>query len=442
MESSPERTPLSHADTAWYRLEAPDNPVDITAVLELDGELDLARLRKTIEARLLRFERFRQRIVESPGKIGAPAWELDPEFSLDRHIERVSLGTRTLAELVGERASAPLPMDRPLWQIVAIDGAPGGTVLLTRLHHCIADGFALVRVMLSLADDGLSADAPPHDDAHQSLGERIVEGARDLASHPSHARDLARDTARAAASLGHLVLLPFERDNALRRPLSGVRRVAWSAPTPLARIKAIGRAGHGTVNDVLLGALTGALRRYLAAEGDALDAGIRAIVPVNLRPVRSIEEMQPVLGNRFGLVFLELPVHAASARERLELLERDMNRLKASEEPVVAFGILVSIGAAPAVIEHVVAEIFGRKASLVVTNVPGPRAQLSFAGSAVRSIVFWVPHPAKLGVGVSILSYAGNVVVGVRTDTAVIAEPVTLVRLFEEELRALEAGSG
>ncbi len=433
------REPLSHVDAAWFRLEEPDNPVDITVLLELEGEADFGRLSRAVEERLLTFRRFRQRIVESPGRVAAPEWEDDPDFALDRHLHRMHLGGRRLEDVVSERTSHPLPMDRPLWQLDVIDGAPGGTALLARLHHCIGDGFALIRVLLTVADEEL---APPptgeeHEPAHASLRERVAHEVGELAHHPSHAAELAHDARSTASALGHLLLLPFDRPNPLRGRVIGRRRVAWSSAIPLDGVKALGRAMGATVNDVLLGAMTGALRRYLQSAGDPATEPVRAVVPVNLRSVRRIEEMEPVLGNRFGLVFLDLPVHADDARRRLVLLKEGMDRLKESAEAVVAFGILAGMGAAPGVVEHVVAEVFRRKASLVATNVPGPTRALSFAGRPVRDVMFWVPHPAKFAVGISILSYAGRVRVGVRTDTAVVADPSSITRAFEEELAAM-----
>ena len=114
-----------------------------------------------------------------------------------------------------------------------------------------------------------------------------------------------------------------------------------------------------------------------------------------------------------------------------------MDALKASPEAFVAFGILNALGHTTATVEHIVNEVFGLKASLVVTNVPGPREPLFIDGKRLREVVFWVPHPAKLGLGLSILSYAGKVIVGVRVDEAVTKNPVRLVELFEEEAAAM-----
>jgi WS/DGAT/MGAT family acyltransferase len=275
---------------------------------------------------------------------------------------------------------------------------------------------------------------------HEPLLDVLVHEANELARHPGHALDLAKQGAALAKSLGHLLFVPFNRRTFLKRKLTGSRRMAWSSGLDLDTIKAIGRERGATVNDVLLSAMTGALRRFLAEGGEAVDEfTIRAIIPVNLRPIHWIEEMDDSMGNRFGLVFLDLPINESTTAGRFRRLKERMDALKETPEAFVAFGILNAMGHATTTIEHIVNEVFGLKASLVVTNVPGPREPLYIEGKRLRDVVFWVPHPAKLGLGLSILSYAGKVIVGVRADEAVTKNPGRLVELFEEEASGMLA---
>jgi diacylglycerol O-acyltransferase len=160
---------------------------------------------------------------------------------------------------------------------------------------------------------------------------------------------------------------------------------------------------------------------------------VRALVPVNLRPLGGA----PGLGNAFGLVFLDLPVAAPTLDERVERLRARMQALKASVDALVTYGVLWLLGKAPIALEQRANAFFTAKASLVLTSVPGPRRRVRLAGHAVERMMFWVPHPASLGLGISILTYAGEVVVGVRADTAVMPDPARLVRAIEEELRAV-----
>ena len=194
---------------------------------------------------------------------------------------------------------------------------------------------------------------------------------------------------------------------------------------------------HVTVNDLLVAALTGSLRTYLAMTGADVDGmDIRALVPVNLRD-RLPAQLDGAMGNCFGLVFLELPVRARSGAERLALVRERMEALKRSPDAVVTYAVLDAIGHLPGPLEFVVTEFFSRKASLVVTNVPGPRARLHVAGHEIDRLMFNVPHPASLGLGVSILSYAGEVRVGARSDVAVMPDPGAFVTGFGAEIAAL-----
>ncbi len=143
------------------------------------------------------------------------------------------------------------------------------------------------------------------------------------------------------------------------------------------------------------------------------------------------------LGNQFGLVFLELPVGIVSPAERLAAIRATSQELKQSPDAAVTIAVLAALGLLPGELERLGTEFFSRKASLVVTNVPGPRSRLHLAGHEIDRIMFNVPHPASLGLGVSILSYAGEVRVGARADVAVMPDPAAFVATFGAEVAAL-----
>lgn len=431
---------MNPVDTAWLHMDEPGNPADIVSLMTFDERVSYDGLTRSIADRLLKHERFKQRVAEVDGH---PVWKDDPEFHIDRHVSHHihdgPLTDDSLRAIVADLGNQPLSPDRPLWAIHLIDGSEGGSVIVSRLHHCIADGFALAHAMIKLADraDGTPMGEvmqPADQGEHEPLLDVLVHEANEIARHPSHALDLAKQGAALARSLGHLLFVPFNRRTFLKNKLSGRRRMAWSSDLDLGTIKAIGRARGATVNDVLLGAMTGALRRFLAEGGEAVDEFmIRAMIPVNLRPIHWIEEMDDSMGNRFGLVFLDLPINEKTAEGRFRGLKERMDALKGTPEAFVAFGILNALGHTTASIEHIINDVFGRKASLVVTNVPGPREPLYIDGKRLRDVMFWVPHPARLGLGLSILSYAGKVIIGVRVDEAVSKDPGRLVELFEEE---------
>jgi len=191
-----------------------------------------------------------------------------------------------------------------------------------------------------------------------------------------------------------------------------------------------------TINDVLVSAAAGALRRYLLERGeDVSDLEIRVAVPVNMRPLDEAIK----LGNQFGLVFLALPLGITDAEDRLAEVKRRMDDIKASVQPAVALGVLTALGYAPGALQPLAVQFFGSKASAVLTNVPGPREQLYLAGKRLKKAMFWVPQSGRLGLGISILSYNGEVMVGVASDTGLVPDPERIVAGFKSDLDELLA---
>ena len=444
--------PLSSVDAAWLRMEEPTNLMMVTGLLIFDRPVELARLRRTLERRLLAFDRFRKRVIQPGLGIGSPQWQDDPAFDLDAHLHRVALPApgdeRALQELVSDLMSTPLDYSKPLWQVHLIEGVGPGCAILSRLHHCIADGIALVQVMLSLCDSSPNASTrrshPASDGARGgpltallNVSETVVRQGMETVANPARLAELAAVGVSGAASFGKLVLMPPDPKTLFKGRLGVSKRAAWSQPIPLASVKAAGRQAGGTVNDVLITAAAGALRRYLLGRQQPIDESlnIRAAIPVNLRPLSG----PPRLGNQFGIVFLSLPLGIDNPKARLQELKRRMDQLKGSPDAVVAFGILNAIGAVPKQVQPALVDFFGTKVTAVMTNVPGPREVLYLAGQPIRKVMFWVPQSGRVGLGVSILSYAGSVLVGVATDTGLVPDPEKIVQEFEAELRRLGA---
>jgi diacylglycerol O-acyltransferase / wax synthase len=320
-----------------------------------------------------------------------------------------------------------------------------------RIHHAVADGIALARVMLSLTDgaehDGLVGPEPPRPPrsdvpaliTHAAAIGRAAAGAGTSAAGAAFAavRDpgVIRDTGarglRDAGALAKLLLPGVETTDALKPGPGVAHRVAWSTPYDLWRVKAIGRAFDVTVNDVLVAAVSGALHRRMASRGSDVDE-VHALVPFNLRPLD-----MPVprdLGNRFGLVVLALPLGAADPAERLLTVKRRMADIKASDEGLIAYGILDAIGRTPSWAERRLIDYFTAKGSLVLTNVPGPRRRVRLAGVPVAGVLVWAPCSGSIEMSVSLFSYAGKVTVGFLVDAVLEPEPSTLAEAFREEL--------
>src|SRR5205085_1557854 len=196
--------------------------------------------------------------------------------------------------------------------------------------------------------------------------------------------------------------MPDDSPTQLKGKPVGRKKVAWGEPLALDDVKAIGKALNCSVNDVLLACVAGAVGGYLREQGDD-PAGkeIRAMVPVNLRPLDKAWQ----LGNRFGLVPLVLPIGIANPIERVFAVRRRMNELKGSYQPVLAFAVLSMAGLLVKSAQDALLNLFAKKATAVMTNVPGPAQPLRLCGSTLRQTMFWVPQSGNIGVGVSILSY-------------------------------------
>jgi hypothetical protein len=180
--------------------------------------------------------------------------------------------------------------------------------------------------------------------------------------------------------------------------------------------------------------VTGALGRELMAAGEPV-GNVRAMVPVNLR--RAVAPQ--LLGNRFGLVILSLPVGMHDGELRLREVKQRMDRLKSTPEAYVGMDLLRVLGRLPLDLEELGAAFFAKKSSLVLTNVPGPREPLHLGGVKIARVMFWVPQAARLGLGVSIFSYADQVTIGVIADAHVLPHPETMVSAIDDEMAALSA---
>jgi WS/DGAT/MGAT family acyltransferase len=237
-----------------------------------------------------------------------------------------------------------------------------------------------------------------------------------------------------AAEFLNVLALPDDPPTPLRGMLKGEKAVAWGTPIPLRDVHTIGRALGCTVNDVLMCTVAGAFGRYLRSrDHDPRGLRLRASVPVNLRSAA-----EPLtLGNRFGLVFVDLLPGIANPIERLHATHSAMAAIKGSLQPPMSLVALAVIGLLPAALQTPAIELFSRKASAVVSNVPGPQAPLYLCGQRVSEMYFWVPQSGSIGLGVSLLSYAGRLHFGVIADRALVESPSKIVEDFAHEFESL-----
>ena len=449
---------MSAIDAAWLRMDRPTNLAVITSVLWFARPPDWEAVGELLRERLIdRFPRFSQRVVEPRIPIGMPRWEDDPRFELWRHVHRHRLPApgdqAAIQAFVGELQSTPLNRGRPLWSAHLIDGfGGGGAAIVWRIHHCIVDGISLARVLLSLSDHapdaGIAPDAQrqttplpgpvayaaPAMLAGRKLATAIARETRYAVVHPAgilRGRIAGVDT----RSLAKIARTGPDTPTVLKGTLSVPQRTTWTTPMSLEDVKQIGRPTGATVNDVVLAALAGALRDYLAARGSLVEE-IRAYMPFNLRPAD--EPIPRELGNRFGLVFLTLPIGVAARRERLACVQRRMTEIKRSHEGRVAFDGLRAMGVSPRSSERLAIDFFSAKATVVVSNMVGPEKPIRLAGVTVKGMLIMAPRTGSVGLGVTIFSYNGRLTIGVTADAGLVPHPDELLRAIVAELRALQ----
>jgi diacylglycerol O-acyltransferase / wax synthase len=441
--TAPRSEPLSRADAAWLHMEAPTNHFVVTSLLLLEERLALARLREALRRKLPALPRLSQRVVEPGWPLAAPRWEADPTFELDAHLHRVALpgaaGRVELEALIGELIGQPLDLQRPPWQTYLVEEYGAGSAVITRLHHCLGDGTALVQMQLALTDarrDGWRSR--PTAAGWNGEGGSVDGWARALSGligDSGRAVGAVRSAAMGAATLLRLSLLDPDPPTQLRSAPGVLKRAAWSQPLRLRDVRRVARATGTTVNDVLASVVAGGLGAHLKAGGRPAPR-IRAMVPVDLRPRSGVV---PAMGNRFSLVLLELPIGVGHARERLMRVKVEMDRIKSSLEAQVGWVLVAGLGLLPSRLERPAAGFFSDKATLVLTNVIGPRAGRYLAGSRIRSQTFWEPESGGLSLGVSIFSYANEVVLGVVADDRSVPRPRELVEAFESAFAELKS---
>jgi diacylglycerol O-acyltransferase / wax synthase len=463
---------MSKVDTAWLRMDCDANLMMIVGVWVLKPGIRRDDLCQRISERLLQYPRFCQRVEQDAA--GA-TWVHDDDFDIDRHVVTETLARKprgreqeALQERLGELAMTPLDMAHPLWQFHLVEDYQGGSAMMVRIHHCIADGIALISVTQSLVDGGAApprrkrAAAARHglDGAQDWVADTLVKpftdiavkalgsagagvaNAFDLLAEPQKGMEkglaggaeMARIAMQLLRDAGALALMPDDSPTRLKGRPANRKRVAWCAPIPLEEVKAVGKALNCSINDVLLSCVAGAIGSYLRDKGDNVTGKeIRAMVPVNLRPLEEAYK----LGNRFGLAPVVLPIGLENPVERVYEVRRRMMQLKGSMQPLLAFGLLAVAGLLIKPVQDAMLGLFARKTTAVMTNVPGPRDKLKFLGATLEQSLFWVPQSGNVGLGVSILSYGGGVQFGVITDAGLCPDPQKIIDGFEPEFAKL-----
>ena len=444
---------MSAVDRAWLEMDSPGNPMVVNALIDFAPPLDPEALRAELLVRLLRYPRFRQRADDAHAP---PRWVEDGELLADyhAHIEPPERWRPDgdLAAAVARQVCQPLDRALPLWRLFFYPRADGGLTVLVRVHHAIADGIALVQMLMALTDSGQHAASKEpalllehgrHGplaglitrlDALNQAAERIIDFGREDLRHPGRIPAQLRELRGLLASASQVLRPPQDNPPALRRPLSGHRALAWTSAIALAPVRRRARIEGVKVNDLFLAAVTAAFARYLAEQGVPVPVrqNLRVSVPVNLRPPKTGD-----LGNCFGLVLVDLPLGQGDRRKRLALVAERMAELKHSPTARSVLLALAAAGHLPVPLEKRLVGGVAGKSVAVVSNLRGPERPLRIAGVTLRELVFWPPQAGGIGVGVSLFSYRRRVSVGISADRALLADPARWLELFQEELQAL-----
>jgi WS/DGAT/MGAT family acyltransferase len=469
--------PMSSIDSFWLSMDEPTNLMVITGLMAFSEMLDYDAVCSLLKERLLCYNRFRQKVVWPTSTLGRPFWDEDTTFDIQNHVVRVALPTprdqATLQRMISDLSIVPLDRSKPLWRAHIIENYGAGCVLFFRIHHAIADGIALIRLLLSMADVEPNASFQRGAESAQAgkagrirkkgtlapvtgpLGlfmraarttlktaagttGAVYDEVMKTVAHPPHLARLlnlyGRIGLESSTVLAKLALMPSDSKTSLKGKLGSQKSVCWSPTIPLDSVKEIGLYFRCTINDVLMAAVAGALRDYLSGRGDDLeDAELRVAIPVNVRT----DSPEIELGNQFSLVLLSLPVNLDDPVRRLRETRKRMRTLKESADAFVGFQMMKVMGIPPASITKRGADFFSSKFTGVLSNVPGPRQHLYFTDRKIENMMFWVPRSGEVALGVSIISYAGYVTLGIATDRRVAPDPEKITEFFAREFDEL-----
>jgi WS/DGAT/MGAT family acyltransferase len=431
---------LSPQDSAFLRFDTDETPMNIGSVGIFEGRIDFDRFVDSVNSRLHTVPRYRQKIVPAPFNAGRPTWEFDPEFQITEHIHRLRIdppGTdEQLISLAAQLYTGRLDRNKALWEIYLVEGLEEDrTGIFCKVHHTLVDGVSgieLLMVTLDLVPDPPPPgppppfEPPPVPDRLSLMLDAILGTASEqldrwaafqqdaadfVLGDPGHVRTIARALETAAPYLARpMARAPFNQ------PLSGERSLACTA-VAFEEARAIRKACGGTVNDVVLAALGGAMGRYLQSHGEPTSGcTVRVATPVNVRR----EGDQGSLGNRISIVLVEVPVEKMDPVSRLHTVTQRTEQLKRER---IADGLEALADAVLGLPEPFMAGIGllrappNTVANMVCTNVPGPMIPLYTVGHPMLAIYPMAPLAWEMGAGCAVMSYNHRLYFSFLADT-------------------------
>ncbi|SDJ33315.1 acyltransferase, WS/DGAT/MGAT [Frankineae bacterium MT45] len=459
---------LSSLDVSFLYLEGRTTPMHVggLAIFEppADG-FDYERLVTLLEERISLVPRYRQKVRFIPGRIANPVWLDDPEFDITYHVRRSALprpgSEEQLREFCARIQSRPLDRSRPLWEMYLVEGLSGGRVaIITKTHHAVVDGISAIDIGQVILDASPVPREVPEDlwmpEPEPSSTQLFVEAVNELIRRPGAVVDTVRlgvnDVRSTAGRLvGAVESIASAVKVAIRpappSPLNtgiGEQRRYGTAATSLEDYKLVRKQHGGTINDVVLATVAGALRGWLLFRGESVTPAttIRAMVPVS---VRTDADLDSALGNKVSAFFVDLPIGEASPLMRLAQVSYAMQAHSESGQSVGADSIVALSGFAPPTLHAMGAraanEFTRRLFNLVVTNVPGPQFPLYAAGAEMTQMYPILPLATGQAVSVGLTSYNGGVYYGLNADRDSMPDVDVLATLIEESLEELVAAS-
>ena len=453
---------LSWGDALFLYLERAGMPLNIASVSVLEGRISLEDCTRFIESKLPLLPRYYQRVVVPPLNIGLPAWEYDPDFDIRNHVSQVELrrGTETeLKNLAGKIFSNVMDRRRPLWDFTLVNGLRGNrSALITRVHHCLADGIAGVSVMNLLFDPSpvprpVAKKKPPRPRHRQNdTWTQLLDGwlssysnllGRALSAYSDVSTILARMASGERLPTAKLTKLLPELTAPTERlffnvTYQGPQRFAF-AKIPIADIKAIRQDCGATFNDVVLTLMTTTIARYCELHGEKVKARLlRMMVPVNVRGSDNVKE----LGNRILLLPVTVPLGIGNPRRLLAAVHQRMELLKGAHVAEL-FGLAGGmLGAVPATLQAVVGPVASllpiTPFNLVCTNIRGPEAPLYLLGHKMLDWYPYVPVGGEMALNCAILSYNGFAYFGFSGDVHAAPDLTRLEGLLRQSFDALK----
>ncbi len=453
------------AEDAWFLyFEKPDAPLHIGSVGIFEGQVPFDKLCASMDARMHTIPRYRQRAVIPPFYAGHPTWEDDPNFHVDRHLRAVELpapGTHEqLLELCSDVFAGQLPRDRPLWDITLVHGLEGDkTAFLSRVHHCLVDGVSGIELLMAVLDltPNPAPPAPPEQPWQpkaipgpveawtDALLDQFDQNMRAWTEWQQTMFDMRAQVRRMSEFTRALeVALPLTFQQAQKAPwnqtISGKRRATWTSMS-FQEVRGIRGALGGTVNDVMLTLLGGALGRYLRSKGvNTSGMTVRMQIPVNVRG----EDQKGALGNRVSMMLPNVPLGIFDPTERLKAVRAEMEQLK-SKDQASAFDTMLNLVENVPAAFHALAGMGGvpqGAINLVCTNVPGPLIPLYSVGHRMLAHYPMVPLAADLGIGVGITSYDKDLFVGIMSDPNIVDDVDAIGQHMDAEFLALRSAAG